>query len=101
MDIENNLQKSTEQALTIPVVMSIALTENETKIAQIQSAIKKQGYQWLEHQFNDGFDEVYIEIAKGTDYSVFDKNKEDAGWGRMGRLTAWTKALEWVIQHCS
>jgi len=86
---------------TIHGVMSSALTENEIKIAQIQSAIKKLGYQWQEHQFNDGFDEVYIEIAKDTDVATFDRNKEDAGWGRMGRLTAWTKALEWAIQHCS
>lgn len=99
------MSKSNEQTenkpFTIHSVMSSALTENEIKITQIQSAIKRMGYQWLEHQFNDGFDEVYIEIAKCTDYSVFDTHKEDAGWGRMGRLTAWTKALEWVIQHCS
>lgn len=78
---------------------STSLSENEIEIAQIQSKIKKLGYQWQEHQFNDGFDEVYVEIAKDKDTSVFDKNKEDAGWGRMGRLTAWRKALEWVIQY--
>jgi hypothetical protein len=98
--MENELSKN-EQPCTIHSVMSSALTENEIKVAQIQSAIKKLGYQWQEHHFNDGFDEVYIEIAKGTDVSTFDRHKEDAGWGRMGRLTAWTKALEWAIQHCS
>lgn len=98
---DTDLQIGTKPPCTIHDVMSSALTENEIKIAQIQSAIKKLGYQWQEHQFNDGFDEVYIEIAKDTDVATFDRHKEDAGWGRMGRLTAWTKALEWVIQHCS
>ena len=74
----NKMKKSNEQAETKPCtihgVMSSALTENEIKIAQIQSAIKKYGYQWQEHQFNDGFDEVYIEIAKDTDVSTFDRH---------------------------
>ena len=98
MSIENS---NIKQPCTIDSVMSSTLTENEIKIAQIQSAIKKLGYQWQEHQYNDGFDEVYIEIAKNTDVFTFDRHKEDAGWGRMGRLTAWTKALEWAIQHYS
>jgi hypothetical protein len=78
-----------------------SLTESEIKIAQIQSTIKKLGYQWQEHQFNDGFDEVYIEIAKDKSASAFDRHKEDAGWGRMGRLTAWRNALEWATQRSS
>jgi hypothetical protein len=82
-------------------VMSSALTENEIKIAKIQSAMKKLGYQWQEHQFNDGFDEVYIEITNEKDPCAIDKGREQAGWGRMGRLTVWKKALEWAIQHCS
>ena len=86
---------------TIQNVMSCALSEKEIKIAKIQSAMKKLGYQWQEHQFNDGFDEVYIEIAKDKDPSAIDRHKEDSGWGRMGRLTAWTKALEWALQRCS
>jgi hypothetical protein len=80
-------------------VMKISLTENEIKIAKIQSAMKQLGYQWQEHQFNDGFDEVYIEIAENKDPRTIDMHKEDAGWGRMGRLTAWIKALEWAIEH--
>lgn len=88
-----------EQPITMHSVMNSDLTENEIKIAKIQSAIKKLGYQWQEHQFNDGYDEVYIEIAKSKDTSVFNKNQEDAGWGRMGRLTAWKNALDWAIQH--
>jgi len=98
---ENKFLNENGRALSIADVMSSALTENEIKIAQIQSAIKKLGYQWQEHQFNDGFDEVFIEIAKDKDPSAIDRHKEDAGWGRFGRLTAWTMALEWAIQHCS
>ena len=82
---------------TIQNVMSCALSEKEIKIAKIQSAMKKLGYQWQEHQFNDGFDEVCIEIAKDKDPSAIDRHKEDSG----GRLTAWTKALEWALQRCS
>jgi hypothetical protein len=96
-----NETSKTKQPCTLHSVMSSALTENEIKIAQIQSAMKKLGYQWQEHQFNDGFDEVYIEIAKSTDPSAIDRHEEDAGWGRFGRLSAWTNALEWAIQHCS
>src|SRR5690554_1914893 len=73
---EKHYLELTEQC-TIHGVMSSALTENEIKIAQIQSAIKKLGYQWQEHQFNGGFDEVYIEIAKDTDVATFDRHKED------------------------
>lgn len=92
-------KSNTSQITSIEDVMSINLTKNEIKIAKIQSALKKMGYQWQEHQFNDGFDEVYIEIAKDNDVTVFDRHKEDAGWGRMGRLTAWTQAIEWAIQR--
>ena len=100
-----NLDMSTEnlntkQPYIMDSVISSHLSENEIKIAKIQSAMKKLGYQWQEHQFNDGFDEVYIEIAKNKDPSAIGKHKEDAGWGRMGRLTAWTKALEWALQRC-
>ena len=80
-------------------VMNCDLSEKEIKIAKIQSAMKKLGYQWQEHQFNDGFDEVYIEIAKDKSPNAIDRYKEDAGWGRMGRLTAWENALEWASHH--
>lgn len=62
------MKKSNEQAeskpCTIHGVMSSALTENEIKIAQIQSAIKKYGCQWQEHQFNDGFDNGQDELKE-------------------------------------
>ena len=81
--------------------MSSALPNKEMQIAKIQLAMKKMGYQWQEHQFNDGFDEVYIEITKNTDPTAIDRHKTDAGWGRYGRLTAWKYALEWALQHYS
>ena len=89
------------QTLPLDSVMSFDLSEKEIKIAKIQSAMKKLGYQWQEHQFNDGFDEVYIEITKDKDPCAIDRHKEEAGWGRMGRLTAWTQALEWALQRYS
>ncbi len=61
MSTENS---NTEHPCTMYSFMIISLTENEIKIAKIQSAMKKLGYQWQEHQFNEGVDEVYIEIAK-------------------------------------
>lgn len=79
--------------------MSCDLSEKELKVAKIQSAMKKLGYQWQEHQFNDGFDEVYIKISKDKDPIEIDRHKECVGWGRMGRLTAWAKALEWALQR--
>jgi hypothetical protein len=74
----------------------IKLTEKEIAIAKLQLAIKQMGFQYTEHQFNDGFDEVYIEISKSKEPSIFDRHLEDAGWGRMGRLTAWTNAYEYA-----
>ena len=90
-----------DQPCTVFSVMSGALTKEDIKIAQIQSAMKRLGYQWQERQFNDGFDDVYLVIAKDKDPGIIDRHKEDAGWGRMGRLTAWMRALEWAIRHQS
>lgn len=76
------------------------LTKREIKIAKIQSALKHLGYQWQEHQYNDGYDEVYIEITKNTSPTAFsDKNEINPGWGRMGRLRAWTLAYEWAVNE--
>lgn len=76
--------------------MIMKLSEKDIHIAEIQLEMKSLGYQWQEHQYNDGFDEVYLIISKDRDPSVFDRKAEDAGWGRMGRLTAWKSALEYA-----
>lgn len=80
-------------------INNIELTEDEIKVAKIQAFIKGLGYQWLEHRFNDGYDEVYIEIAITKETSVFINRNEDAGWGRFDRLKAWRMALEWILNE--
>ena len=77
---------------------SIVLSDKDIQVAKFQSAIKFMGFQWNEHQFNDGHNDVYIRLTKRKDARIFRNGEEEVGWGRMGRFTAWKMAYEWALQ---
>ena len=50
---------------------SIVLSDKDIQVAKFQSAIKFMGFQWNEHQFNDGHNDVYIRLTKRKDAKIF------------------------------
>lgn len=72
-------------------------------IAQIQDEFIKDGFQFMEHVFNDGSERnCYVRFTKTTYHSAFNPGEErqpDIGWGRYNRQLCWQRAWTWLQEY--
>jgi hypothetical protein len=68
--------------------------KDEYRIADIQKEIKDLGWQWIEHIYNDGYEDCFLKLHDSKNPCVFsDITKDEIGWGRFNRKYCWEQAL--------
>lgn len=69
-------------------------------ILEIQQRFTNNGFQWLEHIFNDGLPDCSIKFSLSKNPHYFTDNRlGDIGWGRFSRIEAWNKANDWLDEY--
>lgn len=68
-------------------------------IEEMQDAIRKAGWQWEEHVYNDGLpNDCSVMFTKSKNPLYFIEHPMgDIGWGRFQRRYAWLQAYEVII----
>ena len=76
--------------------------KKEMNILEIQQRFQDNGFQWLEHIFNDGHKDnciITFSLSKNPHHFSDGGSCDDASWGRFTRIVAWNKANDWLDKH--
>jgi hypothetical protein len=80
-------------------VLPSELTEDEVRIAKIQSKIFSIGYAWVEQKFmDDKPDEIVLYLTDDEKAEMPGYEDNVFVWGRYKRLYAWECALDFIIK---
>lgn len=81
------------------------LTSDEILIAKIQREFIADGFQFIEHIYNDhnkSLADCSIRLTKTTSPHAFEfglEREPNIGWGRFPRIDAWTMAHNWLLDY--
>lgn len=89
---------------------SIGMEKIEMTIEDMKDAIRKEGWQWIEHMYHpddplnicQGYQECHIRLSKSKSPHAFDFNdleydKSEIGWGRFSPLVCWGSAYQAIV----
>ena len=76
------------------------MTYSKITIDEIQAELRKLGWQWIEHIFNDGMSECYIILTQDKSphaLTTFPRPDDCMGWGRFNRHYCWHCAYDRIV----